>query len=104
ARAPQGGAVRFAGVGFAYQGGGDAALSAVDLQIAPGSKVALVGPSGAGKSTVFNLLLRFYDTDAGAITIDGTDIRAITQASLRSNIALVTQESILFDESVADNI
>jgi subfamily B ATP-binding cassette protein MsbA len=103
-RAPQGGAVRFAGVSFGYDGGGEAALSNIDIDIPPGRKVALVGPSGAGKSTLFNLLLRFYDTNSGSISIDGTDIRAVTRASLRANIALVTQESILFDESVAQNI
>jgi subfamily B ATP-binding cassette protein MsbA len=63
-----------------------------------------VGPSGAGKSTVFNLLLRFYDCDSGTIAIDGHDIHGVTLESLRANIALVTQEAILFDESVADNI
>ena len=104
ARAPQGGAVRFTGVSFAYQGGADTAITGLDLDIPPGSKVALVGPSGAGKSTIFNLLLRFYDVDTGAVTIDGADIRSVTLASLRGNIALVTQEAILFDESVADNI
>ena len=104
ARAPQGGAVRFAAVRFAYQDGADTTLAGLDLEIAPGGKVALVGPSGAGKSTIFNLLLRFYDVDAGEITIDGTDIRKVTLDSLRANIAMVTQEAILFDESVADNI
>jgi subfamily B ATP-binding cassette protein MsbA len=104
ARAPKGGAVRFSNAGFAYRGAAEAAIAGVDLDIPPGSKVALVGPSGAGKSTIFNLLLRFYDLDAGAISIDGTDIRGVTLASLRANIGLVTQEPILFDESVADNI
>ena len=70
----------------------------------PGRKIALVGPSGAGKSTLFNLLLRFYDPDGGSIAIDGQDIHDVTLASLRAAIALVTQEAILFDESVADNI
>jgi subfamily B ATP-binding cassette protein MsbA len=70
----------------------------------PGQKIALVGPSGAGKSTLFNLLLRFYDPESGKIEIDGHDIRYATLKSLRSNFALVTQEPILFDESVADNI
>ena len=103
-RAPQGGAVRFTNVSFAYHDGADIAVAGVDLEIAPGSKVALVGPSGAGKSTIFNLLLRFYDIDSGSIAIDGADIRDVTLASLRANIGLVTQEPILFDESVADNI
>ena len=70
----------------------------------PARKIALVGPSGAGKSTIFNILLRFYDCDTGRVTIDGQDIAHVTLESLRNNIALVTQESILFDESVADNI
>ncbi len=96
--------MRFSGVSFAYHDGADTAVSGVDLDIPPGSKVALVGPSGAGKSTIFNLLLRFYDVDGGEIVIDGTDIRKVTLESLRANIALVTQEAILFDESVADNI
>jgi subfamily B ATP-binding cassette protein MsbA len=69
-----------------------------------GRKVALVGPSGSGKTTIFNLLLRFYEPNAGVITIDGQDIRGVTLTSLRENIALVTQESILFDETIAQNI
>jgi subfamily B ATP-binding cassette protein MsbA len=105
APAPRGGGVRFTGVGFTYHGAGnEPAVENLAIDVAPGSKVALVGPSGAGKSTVFNLLLRYYDVSAGAITIDGHDIRAVTRASLRANIALVTQDPILFDESVADNI
>ena len=103
--APLGGGVTFQNVSFAYAA--DAAVPAVrgiDITVKPGSKVALVGPSGSGKTTLFNLLLRFYEVDAGAIAIDGHDIRDITLASLRSSIALVTQEPILFDESVAANI
>jgi subfamily B ATP-binding cassette protein MsbA len=79
-------------------------LSDVDLDIPAGGKIALVGPSGAGKSTIFNLLLRFYEADSGTIAIDGQNISDVTLDSLRANISVVTQEAILFDESVADNI
>ena len=96
-------AVRFDNVGFAYHADAPA-LNSITLDIQTGQKVALVGPSGAGKSTIFNILLRFYDCDSGVVTIDGQDISHVTLESLRNNIALVTQESILFDESVADNI
>ncbi len=103
--APLGGAVRFKDVAFAYDVDGDQpALTHVTLEIAPGKKVALVGPSGAGKTTIFSLLLRFYDISSGSIEIDGRDIRSLTLESLRGNIALVTQEPILFDENIADNI
>jgi subfamily B ATP-binding cassette protein MsbA len=103
--AAHGGAVRFRDVGFSYRQDTSApALEDVTLTIPAGKKVALVGPSGAGKSTVFNLLLRFYECDRGTIDIDGQDIADVTLASLRAQIALVTQEPILFDESVADNI
>ena len=95
--------IRFDNVDFAYHPDAPA-LERVTLDIPAGKKVALVGPSGAGKSTIFNVLLRFYDCDAGSVTIDGQDIAHVTLESLRANIALVTQESILFDESVADNI
>jgi len=101
--APSGGSVEVRNIQFAYQGN-EPSIDGVSLTIAPGEKIALVGPSGAGKSTIFNLLLRFYDVDAGYITIDGHDIREVTLESLRRNIALVTQDAILFDESVADNI
>ncbi len=105
APAPQGGAVRLRNVGFSYRS--DASMPAimdVTLNVAAGKKIALVGPSGAGKSTLFNLLLRFYDAEAGTIEIDGQDIGHVTLKSLRSQIALVTQEPILFDETVAENI
>jgi len=101
--APSGGSVEVHNIKFAYQGN-EPSIDGVSLTIAPGEKIALVGPSGAGKSTIFNLLLRFYDVDAGYIKIDGHDIRNVTLESLRRNIALVTQDAILFDESVADNI
>jgi ATP-binding cassette, subfamily B, bacterial MsbA len=95
--------IRFDGVHFAYSGA-EPALDDVGFEIAPGRKAALVGPSGAGKSTVFNLLLRFYDPDDGTVLIDDQDIRGVTLASLRANIALVTQEPFLFDETIRDNI
>ncbi len=100
---PFSGGVRFDSVSFGYQAAAPA-LQNISLDIQAGMKIALVGPSGAGKTTVFNLLLRFYDPDSGRITIDGQDIRAVRLESLRENIALVTQEPMLFDESVADNI
>jgi subfamily B ATP-binding cassette protein MsbA len=99
-----GGAVTFRDVGFAYHADAGPTLAHVDLEIPAGAKIALVGPSGAGKSTIFNLLLRFYDTDNGTIAIDGQDIQGVTLESLRDAIAIVTQDAMLFDESVADNI
>jgi subfamily B ATP-binding cassette protein MsbA len=100
----KGGAVSFREVGFAYQSDAGATLSSVSMDVPAGQKVALVGPSGAGKSTIFNLLLRFYDTQGGAIAVDGQDIQSVTLESLRAAIGVVTQEAVLFDESVADNI
>ncbi len=105
ARAPVGGAVRFHDVAFGYGKDEDApAIERVTLEAAPGQKIALVGPSGAGKTTIFNLLLRFYEIDSGTIEIDGRDIRQVTLESLRRAIALVTQEPMLFDETIAENI
>jgi subfamily B ATP-binding cassette protein MsbA len=98
------GAVKFEKVSFAYHKDADSVLEEADIDIPAGKKIALVGPSGAGKSTLFNLILRFYDPDAGRIFIDGQDIASLTLASLRGALGLVTQEAILFDESVADNI
>lgn len=98
------GTVCFKGVSFAYHPDAGPALRGVTLEIPAGQKVALVGPSGAGKSTIFNLLLRFYEPEGGAITIDGQNIQNVTMESLRATVGIVTQESILFDESIADNI
>ena len=100
---PLGGNVRFKNVNFSYHEGAHA-LDNLSLEIPAGKKVALVGPSGAGKTTIFNLLLRFYETDGGTIEIDGQNINAVTLASLRNTIALVTQEPFVFDESVRANI
>ncbi|MGN6148255.1 MAG: ABC transporter ATP-binding protein [Rhizomicrobium sp.] len=97
------GVVRFDHASFHYNPEA-AALQDVSLDVKPGQKIALVGPSGAGKTTLFNLLLRFHDIDGGSITIDGQDIRDVTLSSLRDHIALVTQEPILFDETIAENI
>jgi ATP-binding cassette, subfamily B, bacterial MsbA len=100
---PFGGTVKFENVGFGYHPD-KPALDRVSFDVAPGKKIAFVGPSGAGKSTIFNLLLRFYDASEGRILVDGQDIRGVTIASLRANMALVTQEPFLFDETVAANI
>lgn len=96
------GEVRFDHVGFAYQN--EPVLQDFNLRINPGEVVALVGPSGGGKSTVVGLLSRFYDPQQGRILIDGQDIRMITMDSLRRNIALVDQETYLFNDSIRDNI
>ena len=99
------GAIRFDSVRFSYGASDDgAALDGVTLDIPGGRRVALVGPSGAGKSTVLNLIPRFYDADGGRVLIDGQDVRDVTMASLRSRIALVSQEIALFDDTIRANI
>lgn len=97
------GAIRFETVRFGY-GTARGVLHGIDLAIAPGERVGLVGPSGAGKSTLVNLLLRFYDLESGRILIDGQDIAAVTQESLRAGIAMVTQDTSLLHRSIRDNI
>lgn len=97
------GTIRFEGVSFAY-GPGAAALHDITLEVPAGKTVALVGPSGAGKSTILNLIPRFYDVERGAVTVDGFDVRDVTLASLRANIGLVSQETLLFDDTVRANI
>ena len=79
-------------------------LRGIDLRIASGERVGLVGPSGAGKSTLVNLLLHFYDAERGRILIDGQDIATVTQESLRTQIAMVTQDTSLLHRSISDNI
>jgi len=98
-----GGEIRFDRVDFSYANGA-VALKGVSLMAPAGKRVALVGASGAGKSTVLNLVPRFYDVAAGAITIDGQDLRDVKLASLRAAIALVSQEVTLFDDTVGANI
>src|SRR5262249_46537038 len=89
---------------FRYGDAGDVVLKEVSLTVQRGEMVALVGLSGAGKTTVTNLLMRFYDPTMGQILIDGVDIRDAKLDSLRSQLALVTQEVILFNDSVINNI
>jgi subfamily B ATP-binding cassette protein MsbA len=94
--------LHFEGVGFAY--GSNRVLSDIHLTIRKGSRVALVGPSGGGKSTLANLVPRFYDVTEGRITLDGTDLRRLNLKDLRNLFGIVSQESILFNDSVANNI
>ena len=98
------GEIQFEGVTFAYAGAERPALEAIDLTIAPGETVALVGPSGAGKSTFANLVPRFYRPTAGRVRLDGHDMETLTLASLRANVALVSQDVVLFNDTVAANI
>jgi len=98
------GQISFNAVGFSYGGDAAAALDDINLSVQPGQTVALVGPSGAGKSTMINLLPRFFDVTSGQILIDGQTIRDVTLHSLRGAIALVSQDAILFDDTVATNI
>ncbi|MEM8569713.1 MAG: ABC transporter ATP-binding protein [Pseudomonadota bacterium] len=97
------GAVAFEQVRFCY-GRKAAAIDDLTLRIAPGERVALVGRSGAGKTTLVSLLLRLYDTDGGRITLDGTDIRNLTQDGLRAQIGMVRQETSMFNRSAMENI
>jgi ATP-binding cassette, subfamily B, multidrug efflux pump len=97
------GAIRFEGVRFGY-GTVRGVLQHIELAIAPGERVGLVGQSGSGKSTLVNVLLRFFDLEAGRILIDGQDIAGVTQESLRAHIAMVTQDTSLLHRSIRDNI
>jgi subfamily B ATP-binding cassette protein MsbA len=98
-----GGAIAFDKVSFTY-GTGTAALHDISLDVPAGKTVALVGPSGAGKSTILNLIPRFYDAIGGRVAIDGTDVTAVDLSSLRDAIGLVSQETVLFDDTVRANI
>jgi ATP-binding cassette, subfamily B, bacterial len=97
------GDIRFDDVSFAY-GRDRGGLDGVALHIPAGQKIGIVGASGAGKSTLVALLLRLYDTEGGRVLIDGTDVRGVTQESLRRQVAMVTQETAMFNRSARDNI
>jgi subfamily B ATP-binding cassette protein MsbA len=102
---PLGDRIEFRGVSFGYDdGGGRRILRDVSFTVHAGQMVAIVGLSGAGKTTLVNLIPRFYDVTSGAILIDGTDVRDVTLKSLRAQVGMVTQETVLFDETIADNI
>jgi len=105
------GRVEYDDVTFAYDGGGDSdgtatetVLDGVDVTVEPGETAAIVGPTGAGKSTVAKLLLRLYDVSGGAIRADGHDVRDVRLADLRSSIGYVSQDTFLFDGTIAENI
>ena len=98
--------IQFENVGFSYstEEGEQQILHNVDLEVRAGEVLAIVGPSGAGKSTLVNLIPRFFDVTSGRILIDGHDVRDLTLASLRRQVAQVTQETILFNDTVQHNI
>ena len=99
--------VRFDGVYFSYQGDGDSSreiLRGIDLEVNRGEILAFVGSSGAGKSTLVHLIPRFFDVTAGRLLIDGHDVRDVTLASLREQVGIVTQDTILFNDTVRNNI
>ncbi len=100
---PVQGRVRFENVSFGYNTGRPT-LSGIAFEVNPAETAAFVGLSGAGKTTIINLLARFYDPTSGRITVDGIDVRDVTLASLRAQIGLVTQETVLFDDTVRRNI
>ncbi|HEY0342067.1 MAG TPA: lipid A export permease/ATP-binding protein MsbA [Steroidobacteraceae bacterium] len=98
------GEVEFADVSFAYESGKGAALNGVSLKVSPGQSIAIVGKSGSGKSTLVNLLPRFYDVVSGSVRIDGRDVREYDLASLREQIAVVSQDVVLFNDTIRNNI
>jgi len=97
------GRITFDDVSFSYDERQEV-LHHINLDIAPGEIVALVGPSGAGKSTIFNLIPRFYDPTSGSVRVDGTDAKSVTQTSLRQQIGIVPQETLLFGGTIRENI
>lgn len=98
------GRVEFRDVRFRYPDGGGEVLRGIDLTVEPGQVAAVLGATGSGKSTLLNLLPRFYDVTAGSVRVDGHDVREVTLESLRSHIAVVLQETVLFSGTVRDNI
>ena len=98
------GLVRFEDVSFRYPTRETSSLTKVSFELEPGKVLALVGHSGAGKSTIIKLLLRFYDPDSGRILLDGQDLREVSLDSLRANVAVILQETLVFDGSVSENI
>src|SRR5690606_34817707 len=97
------GAIRFEDVHFAYDANRPI-LKGISFEVPAGKTVAIVGPSGAGKSTISRLLFRFYDIQSGSVRIDGQDIRDVTQATLRSAIGMVPQDTVLFNDTISYNI
>ncbi|MCA8883521.1 MAG: ABC transporter ATP-binding protein [Rhodobacteraceae bacterium] len=100
---PRAAGIRFEGVSFAY-GRSKGGVSGIDLAVAPGEKVGIVGASGAGKSTLVGLLMRLHDAETGRVLVCDQDVRGVTQTSLRRQIAMVTQETAMFNRSARDNI
>ncbi len=100
---PHASAIEFRDVSFAY-GQRSGGVDGIKLKIAPGEKIAIVGASGAGKSTLVSLLLRLYDTEKGAVLVEGRDVREVSQESLRRQIGMVTQETAMFNRSARENI
>jgi len=96
--------VTFEGVTFAYPGARRIAHDGVSFHVGAGERVAFVGPSGCGKSTVVRLLLRFYDPDAGCVRVGGRDIRALSLADVRQQVAVVSQDTYLFHGTVEENL
>ena len=97
------GVIKFNNVKFKYKEGEDYTLNGLNLEIVPNKKIAIVGRSGNGKSTIFNLLLRYFDASIGTITIDGINIKDLTEESLRGNISIIRQSPFLFNLSILDN-
>ena len=98
------GAISFSNISFGYEGGAGPVFEGFSLDIAPGEFLALVGPSGVGKTTLCALIPRFYDVEAGAVTIDGVDVRDVTLASLRRRLGVVQQDVYLFAGTVSENL